>query len=99
MRKAKGPPPIDRRRQTNDPHLRQEVATVIGDPLKAFPPSGSSVNDVETAFDSHISDSRTGCTAASAQAAGAGMGGRRPGRRRDQHSDGRETSSLEAVEG
>ena len=50
VREAKGPPPIDRRRLTTDPHLRQEVATVIGDHLSAFPPSGSSVDDVETAF-------------------------------------------------
>ena len=50
VREAKGPPPIDRRRRTNDPHLRQEVATVIGDYLRAFSPSGSSVDNVETAF-------------------------------------------------
>ena len=37
--------------------------------------------------------------AMSAQAAGAGMEGRRPGRSRDQHGDGRETSSLEAAGG
>ena len=43
-------PPIDQRRLTNDPHLRQEAATVIGDHLKAVPPSGSGVDDVETAF-------------------------------------------------
>ena len=54
MREAKGPPPIDRRRLTNDPHLRQQVATVIGDHLRAFPPSGSSVNDVETVFTTAI---------------------------------------------
>ena len=54
VREAKGRPPIDRRRLTNDPHLRQEVATVIGDHLKAFPPSGSSVDDVETAFTTAI---------------------------------------------
>ena len=34
---------------TNDLHLRQEVATVIRDHLRAVPPSGGSV-DVETAF-------------------------------------------------
>ena len=50
MREAKGPPPIDRRRLTTYPHLRQEVATVIGDHLNAFPPSGSNVDDVETVF-------------------------------------------------
>ena len=50
-------------------------------------------------YDSHTADSRTGCAAASAQGAGAGMEGRRPGRSRDQHGDGRETSSLEVAEG
>ena len=53
-REAKGPPSIDRRRLTTDPHLRQEVATVIGDRLRAFPPSGSSVDDMETAFTTAI---------------------------------------------
>ena len=47
---GKSPPPIDRQRLTTDPHLRQEVATVIGDHLRAFPPSGSSIDDVKTAF-------------------------------------------------
>ena len=50
VREAKGPPLIDRRRLTTDPHFRQEVATGIGDHLRASPPSGSSVDDVETAF-------------------------------------------------
>ena len=50
LREAKGPPSIDRRRLTTDPYLRQQVATAIGDPLRAFSPSGSSVDDVETAF-------------------------------------------------
>ena len=50
VREAKRPLPIDRRRLTNDPHLRQEVATVIWDHLRAFLPSGSSVDDVGTAF-------------------------------------------------
>ena len=36
-----------------DPHSRQ-VAAVIGDNLRAFPPSGSSVDDVETAFTTAI---------------------------------------------
>ena len=36
------------------PHLRQKVATVIGDHLRAFPPSGSSVDDAETAFTTAI---------------------------------------------
>ena len=53
-RRAKGPPPIDRRRLTNGPHLRQEVATVIGVYLGAFPPCGSSVDDGETAFTTDI---------------------------------------------
>ena len=52
-REAKGLPPIDRRRLTTDPHLHQEVATVIGDHLRACSPSGSSV-DVETAFTTAI---------------------------------------------
>ena len=50
VREAKGPPPIDRGRLTTDPHLRQEVATVIEDHLRAFPPSGSSADDVGTDF-------------------------------------------------
>ena len=54
VREAKGPPPIDRRRLMTDPHLRQQVATAIGDHLRAFPPSGSSVDDVETAFTTAI---------------------------------------------
>ena len=53
-REAKGPPSIDRRRLMTDPHLRQQVATAIGDHLRAFPPSGSSVDDVETAFTTAI---------------------------------------------
>ena len=54
VREAKGPPPIDRRRLTTDPHLRQEIATVIEDHLRALPPSGSSVDDVETTFTTAI---------------------------------------------
>ena len=54
VREAKGPPPIDRQRLTNDPHLRQQIATAIGDHLRVFPPSGSSVDDVETAFTTAI---------------------------------------------
>ena len=53
VREAKRPPPIDRRRLMTDPHLRQQAATAIGDHLRAFPPSGSSV-DVETAFTTAI---------------------------------------------
>ena len=54
VREVKGPPPIDRRRLTTDSHLCQQVATVIGDHLRAFPPSGSSVDGVETAFTTAI---------------------------------------------
>ena len=50
VREAKEPPPIDQRRLTTDPHLRQEVAKMIGDHLRAFPPSSSSFGDVETAL-------------------------------------------------
>ena len=101
VREAKGPPPIDRRRLTTNPHLRQEAATVIGDHLRAFPPSGSSVDDVETAFTTAIlqTSERVARAAASAQTAGAEIEGRHPGRSRDQHGDGRETSSLEAAKG
>ena len=53
-RKVKGSSPIDRRRLMNDPHLRQEIATVIEDHLWAFPLSGSSVDDVETVFTTAI---------------------------------------------
>ena len=54
VREAKVSPPIDRRLLTNGPHLRQEVSTVIGDHLRAFTLSGSSVDDVETAFTTAI---------------------------------------------
>ena len=54
VREAKEPPSIDRRQLTTDPHLREKVATVIGDRLRAFPPSGSSVHDVESAFTTAI---------------------------------------------
>ena len=54
VREARGPPPIDRRRLTNDTHLHQGVATVIGDHLRAFPPSGSSVDDMEPSFTAAI---------------------------------------------
>ena len=49
-RESKRPPPIDRRRLTSDAHL----ATVIEDHLRAFPSSGSSVDDVEAAFTAAI---------------------------------------------
>ena len=51
---AKGPPPIDRRRLTTGIHLSQEVATLIGDHLRAFPPSGRSVDDIDTVFTTAI---------------------------------------------
>ena len=54
VREAKGPPSIDRRKLMTDLHLRQQVATAIGDHLRVFPPSGSSVDDVETAFTTAI---------------------------------------------
>ena len=54
VREAKGPPTIDRQRLTTDPDLRRQVATAIGDHLRAFPPSGSSVDDVEPAFTTAI---------------------------------------------
>ena len=53
VREAKGSPSIDRRRLMTDHHLRQQVATAIGDHLRAFSASGSSV-DVETAFTTAI---------------------------------------------
>ena len=37
------PPPIDRRRLTNDPHLRQEVATVTGDHFRVLHPQAVAV--------------------------------------------------------
>ena len=54
VREVKKPPPIDRQRLTSDPHLRQQVATAIGDHLRAFTPSGSSVDDVENTFTTAI---------------------------------------------
>ena len=55
LRQRDQPPHIDRRRLTTDPHLRQEVAKkVIGDHLRAFPLSDSSVDNVETAFTTAI---------------------------------------------
>ena len=67
--------------------------------LRAFPPRSSIVDGRDCLYDSHTADSRTGCAAARVQAARAGMEGTREGRSRDQHGDGRETSSLEAAEG
>ena len=100
VREAKGPPPIDRRRLTTDPHLHQEVVTVTGDHLSAFPPSGSSVDDVETAFTTAILQTAERVAPPRApRLPTQGMEGRRPGRSRDQHGDGRETSNLEAAEG
>ena len=54
MRRTKLSPPIYLQRPTNDPHLRQEVATVIRDHRRAFLPSGSSIDDMETAFTAAI---------------------------------------------
>ena len=42
--------PIDMRRLTIDPHLREEVARAIGDRLRRPTPSGKSANDVEATF-------------------------------------------------
>ena len=46
MRRVTKLPYIDWRRLTNDPHLCQEEATVIGDHLRAVHQSDSSVDDV-----------------------------------------------------
>ena len=43
-------PPIERRRLSTDPYLREEVARAIGDRLRATPPNGSSVDEVKVAF-------------------------------------------------
>ena len=43
-------PPIDRRRLITDPYLRDEVARAIGGRLRATPPNGRSVDEVEAAF-------------------------------------------------
>ena len=48
--RAKRPPFVDRRRLTDDPHLRQEVATVTGDQRGVVHPRGSGIEDEETAF-------------------------------------------------
>ena len=48
--RAKRPPPVDQRRLRKGHHLRRKVATLIGDHPKAVPPSGRSVDDVETAL-------------------------------------------------
>ena len=42
--------PLNRRRLMTDPHLREEVATAIGARLRAIPPSGNNVDEVETSF-------------------------------------------------
>ena len=47
-------PPVDRRRLVTDPQLRQQVATAVGRHLRANPPEGSSVDDVEAAFTAAI---------------------------------------------
>ena len=48
--RASAKPPVDRRRLVTDPQLRQEVTTAVGRHLRANPPGGSSVDDVEAAF-------------------------------------------------
>ena len=42
-------PTIDRQRLTTDPDLRKEVADAIGNFLRANPPSGSSIDEMESA--------------------------------------------------
>ena len=55
VKKAKGPPPINRRRLKNDPHVRQEILIMSEDHLRAFFPSGrSSVDDVKITFTAAI---------------------------------------------
>ena len=54
MRRAKRPPPFDRRRLTNGPQLRHEVTKVIGGHLRAVLRSNSGVDDVETYFTTAI---------------------------------------------
>ena len=48
--RASAKPLVDRRRLVTDPQLRQEVATAVGRHLRANPPGGSSVDNVEAAF-------------------------------------------------
>ena len=48
-RKAKRPPPIDRRGLKNEHHA-QGIATMFEDHLRTIPASGNSVDGVETAF-------------------------------------------------
>ena len=43
-------PTSDRQRLTTDPDLRKEVADAIGNFLRANPPSGSSIDEMESAF-------------------------------------------------
>ena len=43
-------PTIDRQRLTTDPDLRKEVADATGNFLRANPPSGSSIDEMESAF-------------------------------------------------
>ena len=52
--RALAKPPVDRRLLMTDPQLRQEVATAVVRHLRANPPGGSSVDDVETAFTAAI---------------------------------------------
>ena len=82
----------------NDPDLRQDEATVIGDHLRAVPPTGSSVDNVKIAFATAMLQTAK-LAGETVQAAGAGMEERCPGRSRDRHDDHRETSTLETAEG
>ena len=76
----------------------KEVATVIRDHLRAVSPSGSSVGDVEAASATALLQTAK-LMAPPQECRLPGRGWRqRPGRRRTQHGDGRETSSLEAAE-
>ena len=43
-------PPVDRRRLTTGPQLRQEVAIAVGRQLRANTPGDSNVDDIEAAF-------------------------------------------------
>ena len=55
VKKAKGPPSINRRRLRNDPYVRQKISIMIEDHLRAFLLSGrSSVDDVKITFTAAI---------------------------------------------
>ena len=78
VREAKGPPPIDRRRLMTDPHLRQQVATAIGDHLRVFPPSGSSVDDVRLPLRQPYCRQRNGLRHCERPGCRGGVGGETP---------------------